>query len=105
MRALPLILISLILLIQQPLWLGKGGWLRVWELDRQLSNQRHGNQALVERNNALTAEVLDLQQGHLAVEERARYQLGMIGEDEIFVQINVPTVREPIPTTTDTAYN
>lgn len=104
MRALPLTLIALILLIQQPLWLGKGGWLRVWELDRQLSNQRHGNDGLADRNNALAAEVQDLQLGHVAIEERARYQLGMIGEDEIFVQINVPKEREPIPTT-NTALN
>lgn len=88
MRVLPFVLLALVLLIQHPLWIGNGGWLRVWELDRQLNNQAQGNDLLANRNNALTAEVQDLQQGHLAVEERARYELGMIGPDEIFVQIN-----------------
>ena len=105
MRVLPLILIALILLIQHPLWLGKGGWLRVWELDRQVSNQRHGNEGLADRNNALAAEVQDLQQGHLAVEERARYELGMIGEDEIFIQINLPSAPDADASTTNTALN
>ncbi len=88
MRALPYVLVALFLMIQHPLWIGKGGWLRVWELDRQLNTQVQGNDLLANRNNALAAEVQDLQQGHHAIEERARYELGMIGPDEIFVQIN-----------------
>lgn len=103
LRVLPLILIGLILLIQHPLWLGNGGWLRVWELDRQLSNQQQGNERLADRNNALAAEVQDLMQGHLAVEERARYELGMIGEDEIFIQINLPADADPGASVTETA--
>jgi cell division protein FtsB len=81
------ILVALIALLQYPLWLGKGGWLRVWDMDRQLAAQRDVNQKLEVRNAGLDAEVRDLKTGLEAVEERARYELGMIKEGEIFVQV------------------
>jgi cell division protein FtsB len=87
MRTLTLVLAGLLLLIQYPLWLGKGGWARVWEHDRQLSAQRAKNEALQARNAALDAEVRDLKQGLEAVEERARFELGMVRPDEVFFQI------------------
>jgi cell division protein FtsB len=81
------ILTALIVLVQYPLWLGKGGWLRVWEVDRQFEAQRAKSEALQVRNQALDAEVRDLKQGMDALEERARYELGMIKSDEVFFQI------------------
>lgn len=87
MRTLAGILGALILLVQFPLWLGKGGWLRVWEVDRQLDAQRARSAQLQVRNQALDAEVRDLKQGLDALEERARYELGMIKSDEVFFQI------------------
>ena len=63
MRLLTLALLALLVLIQYPLWLGKGGWMRVWEVDRQLVTQNKANERLVERNRALEGEVRDLQQG------------------------------------------
>jgi cell division protein FtsB len=86
MRALAAILGALILAIQAPLWLGKGGWLRVWDVDRQLQAQRARNAALEARNANLAAEVKDLKQGLDAIEERARYELGMVKGDEVFFQ-------------------
>ena len=87
MKVLAGILAALILLIQYPLWLGKGGWLRVWDVDRQLDAQQVKSTRLETRNNALAAEVKDLKQGHDAIEERARYELGMVKNDEVFFQI------------------
>ena len=87
MRLLSIVLAALILLLQYPLWLGKGGWLRVWEIDRQVKAQKAGNETLRVRNGALDAEVRDLKQGYEAVEERARYELGMIRQDEIFFHV------------------
>jgi cell division protein FtsB len=80
-------LIALIVLLQHPLWLGKGSWLRVWEVDQQVRAQRETNQKLSMRNAALDAEVRDLKQGLDAIEERARSELGMIKRDEIFFQV------------------
>ncbi|MFM1988549.1 MAG: hypothetical protein RJA99_1506 [Pseudomonadota bacterium] len=95
MRLFFLALVGLLALIQYPLWLGKGGWLRVWELDRQLLAQHQTNARMLERNRALEGEVRDLKQGTVAIEERARYELGMMKPDEIFVQIAEPGTSAP----------
>ena len=87
MRLIALVLATLLLLIQYPLWLGKGGWLRVWDLDKHVTQAQVKNDSLKERNSKLDSEVQDLKTGTGAVEERARFELGMIKKDEIFVQI------------------
>ena len=86
-RALTFVFAGLILLLQYPLWLGKGSWMRVWDLDRQVAAQNTVNDALQRRNNGLDAEVRDLKNGLGAIEERARFELGMIKDDEVFFQI------------------
>ncbi|MBI3145513.1 MAG: cell division protein FtsB [Pseudogulbenkiania sp.] len=91
MRWLTLVLIVLITALQWPLWFGKGSWLRVWQLDKQLQAQRAVNQTLIARNAALDAEVGDLKQGSDAIEERARNELGMIRQGEVFFQLLDPT--------------
>jgi len=73
--------------LQYSLWFGKGGWMKVWDVDRQLQAQRATNHALRIRNASLEAEVGDLKEGLQAVEERARSDLGLTRNDEIFVQI------------------
>jgi len=90
MRILAFTLAAFILLLQYPLWFGKGGWLRVWSLERQVQEQKRTNAALAQRNGALDAEVRDLKQGFEAIEERARYELGLIKQDEIFFQVVRP---------------
>ena len=87
MKLLALALVTLIALLQYPLWLGKGSWLRVWDVDQQLRAQRETNLKLQSRNAALDAEVRDLKQGFDAIEERARSELGMVRQDEIFFQL------------------
>ncbi|MGE5467859.1 MAG: cell division protein FtsB [Ignavibacteria bacterium] len=81
------VLLALIVLLQYPLWLGKGGWLRVWDMQHQLDAQREVNQKLEERNSGLDAEVRDLKSGYEAIEERARFELGLIKDGEVFVQV------------------
>ena len=87
MRLVPFILAAMLVMIQFPLWLGKGGWMRVHEAEQQLASQNRSNADLVARNEKLAAEVRDLKEGAGAVEERARYELGMLKEGELFVQI------------------
>ena len=86
MRALAIALGALIVLIQYPLWFGKGGWLRAWDVDRQVSAQKARNSELERRNAHLAAEVRDLKTGTEAIEERARQELGMVRPDEVFYQ-------------------
>ena len=87
MKALTLIFVILIALLQYPLWLGKGSWLRVWRVNQQVTEQTEQNNIYKQRNDALRAEVRDLKQGNDAVEERARSELGMIKSDEVFYQV------------------
>lgn len=96
MRWLSVALVALLVLLQYPLWLGKGGWLRVWDVDQQLQQQKESNKQLELRNAGLDAEVRDLKQGYDAIEERARFELGMIRQDEIFVQIPEKSAREKV---------
>ncbi len=90
MRGLSWALAVLILLLQYPLWLGKGSWLRVWELEREVSAQKTANLALEARNVQLAAEAQDLHGGYDALEGRARFELGMVRSDEVFIHVIEP---------------
>ncbi len=83
-----LILLTIILLgLQYSLWLGEGSLPRVWALQREIEAMRQGNEAMVEDNRVLAAEVADLKRGGQAIEERARSELGMIKQGEVFYQV------------------
>ena len=103
MRWLAIILVILIVALQYPMWLGKGGWLQVRETDRQLTLQREAGAKLKMRNDALDADVRDLKTGSEAIEERARAELGMIRSDEVFFQVQpggAPPAVTPAPALT-----
>ena len=87
MRLIIYSMFGLLIAIQYPLWLGKGGWLTVYEMERQLKEQKERNQALALRNTKLAGDVADLKTGTRAIEERARAEHGMIKADEQFIQI------------------
>ena len=97
MRWLPILLAALIVALQYPMWLGKGGWLQVREYDRQLAAQRMENEKLKARNDALDADVRDLKTGVEAIEERARSDLGMIRQDEVVFQLQPAKPAAPTP--------
>lgn len=117
MKALTLIFVILIALLQYPLWLGKGSWLRVWNVNQQIDEQKDKNAAFKQRNETLNAEVRDLKQGNAAIEERARSELGMIKQDEVFYQVidqalpakpenQAPVITDPLsPTKADSINN
>ena len=77
----------LLIAIQYPLWIGKGGWLHVYQMDKEVQVQEAKNRELENRNNKITGDVNDLRQGTRAVEERARIEHGMVKESETMVQI------------------
>lgn len=72
MKTVALILVTLIALVQYSLWYGKGGWLEVFELEKQLQDQHQLNQKSQNQNTILEAEIIDLKQGFDAIEELAR---------------------------------
>ena len=77
--------------MQARLWLSDDGFRKTRELRRAVALQRQQNESLRERNVALEAEVLNLKNGRAAAEERARTDLGLIGQHETFYQV-VPAV-------------
>ncbi|MDP2267406.1 MAG: cell division protein FtsB [Thiobacillus sp.] len=86
-RGLTWVLAVAVVLLQYPLWLGEGGWLKVRERAMGIDTQQSLNKRLQARNTGLLAEVDDLKQGRDAIEERARNELGMIAADEWFVRV------------------
>jgi cell division protein FtsB len=86
-QGLTWVLAASIVLLQYPLWLGEGGWLKVREHAHKIDTQQALNQRLQIRNAGLLAELGDLKQGRDAIEERARNELGMIAPDEWFVRV------------------
>ena len=90
MKWLAVTLGVVLLMLQYRLWLSSDGMRNVWQLRSAMTAQQQQNQSLSERNRQLAAEVRDLKQGYAALEERARNDLGMIGNNETFYQV-VPT--------------
>jgi cell division protein FtsB len=87
MKTLYAILGALFISLQYQLWLGEDSVRALNMLEEELAAQQSINAGLAERNQGLEVEVLDLKNGLEAVEERARSELGMIGQDETFYMI------------------
>jgi len=90
MRLVTIALLALLTMVHAELWFGRGGMARVLALSEQLATQRSGNDAARARNAQLAAEVRDLREGLEIVEEKARFELGMVKPDEILVQLTAP---------------
>lgn len=87
MRVTLSLLVFFALLLQAQLWLSESGYGKTHDLRLAVAEQREQNESLRERNAALDAEVLNLKNGQAAAEERARTDLGMIGQRETFYQV------------------
>ena len=87
MKFLAAILVILALLLQYRLWTGKGSIEQIREYQQRVDLLEKQVRGKKERNDAIYAEVLDLKKGQEALEERARYELGMIKKEETFFQV------------------
>jgi cell division protein FtsB len=90
MRILVVALGVILLLLQYRLWISDQGKREVWRLTQAVEAQTAANAGQRERNRQLLAEVTDLKVGLTALEERARSELGMVGNSETFYQIVTP---------------
>jgi len=84
------ILVVLLAISQYKLWFGDYGLLWLKHLKTELAEQQSENDRLIQRNEALNAQLQELKSGEDALEERARSQLGLIKEGEIFIQETTP---------------
>ena len=90
MRVVIALLVLVTLYLQYVLWFTRGGIDDVARLEEAVAEQRAELQRLRERNQALAAEVLDLKQGLEAIEERARSEMGMVKQGELFFRLPDP---------------
>jgi len=91
MKMLWSLMVLVIIGLQFRLWVGNGSFSEVWQLQQRVAEQAEINNGLIERNSRLNAEVLDLKRGFDAIEERARFNLGMIGRNETFYMVVTST--------------
>lgn len=84
MRLFIACLLFILLGLQYKLWLGDGSLLQWWALEGQLAEQQKENKKLLARNRALEADVMELKSGEQALEEQARFELGMVKEGEVY---------------------
>jgi cell division protein FtsB len=104
MRIFAIILGVSLVLLQYRLWVSDQGMREIWRLDQAVDAQKAANVEQRDRNRQLLAEVTDLKVGLAALEERARSELGMVGNNETFYQIVTPaTPAPPAPPTPITA--
>jgi cell division protein FtsB len=93
LKFVALALFAVLAVLQYKLWIADGGVREMRTLRSQVAEQRKENDELRERNKSLSAEVLDLKKGTVAIEERARTDLGMIGSNETFFQVVPPDLK------------
>jgi cell division protein FtsB len=84
------VLVVVLAALQYRLWVGEGSLGEITVLRREIREQQVELERLRERNRALQAEVEDLKRGLGAIEERARSEMGMVREGEVFYQIIEP---------------
>lgn len=94
MKLLIACLVIMLAALQLRLWAGDGGLVQYWRMRAQLDAQQAEMAQLQQRNRQLAAEVLDLQTGTRAIEERARSELGMVGPGETFYQLVEPVAQQ-----------
>ena len=88
LRIIAAVLLVLVLALQYRLWVSPNGMRDLWRTEKAIEAQTQENERLAERNRTLAAEVRDLKEGLEMVEEKARFELGMVRPDEILVQIS-----------------
>ncbi len=86
-RPVPIILLTLLVVLQLQLWFGRGSIPDVWRLRQQVQTQLALNSQAELKLDRMRAELRDLRDGMEMVEERARFEIGMVKPNEIFVQI------------------
>ncbi|RUO57869.1 cell division protein FtsB [Pseudidiomarina insulisalsae] len=87
MRLLKVFLLVLLVALQYRLWFGKNSLPEYWHLQEDVARQEQTNQKLRQRNQVLIADIEDLREGEVALEERARNELGLIKQDETFFRL------------------
>lgn len=82
----PVVLLTLLAMLHAQLWQGRGSIPYVQEMRQKITVQKEANTKALAENQRLLSEIKDLKEGLDMVEEKARSELGMVKQGEIFVQ-------------------
>jgi cell division protein FtsB len=86
-KKIAFVLLVLLIWLQYKVWLQDGGIPEILQLQGELEQVKTEVDTLQERNASLDAEVKDLKKGLDAIEERARSEMGMIKQGEVYYQV------------------
>lgn len=86
MRIIVILLIIVLLGLQYKLWIGDGSMTQWLRLEQKLDAQQQKNKQMLARNQVIDADIAELKSGEQALEEQARFELGMIKEGEVYYQ-------------------
>ena len=86
MRTMFIILLIALFALQYKLWLSDGNILEWKKLEKTLAVHLQENEKAARRNHAMEADIMELKNGEQALEEQARYELGMIKKNEVYYQ-------------------
>ena len=90
MKTIAFVLLALVFWLQYKIWLQDGGIPEILQLEQEIEEFHSEVKSLKERNASLDAEVKDLKKGFDAIEERARSEMGMLKEGEVYYQVIEP---------------
>ncbi|UAJ64780.1 cell division protein FtsB [Candidatus Schneideria nysicola] len=94
MNITSLLLLIILILLQYSLWLNKNGIYDYYSIKNSIIERKNNNEKIKIRNNNLYREINILKKEEEAIEERARYDLGMIKSNEIFYRLVLEKSRE-----------
>lgn len=87
MRMIVVFLLVALLGLQCKLWIGDGSIAQWLLLEKKVVAQEEENKKLAARNHAIEADIAELKSGDQALEEQARFELGMVKEGETYYQV------------------
>lgn len=87
MRAIITCLFIMLIFLQYKLWLGNGSVLQWIHLEKKLLAQINENYKIEQKNAVITTEINDLKHDAQTIEELARYELGMVKNNETYYQV------------------
>ena len=86
MRSIGIFLIILFIGLQYKLWVGDDRITQWAHLEEKIAQQEKTNELLIAQNHAIEADIIELKSGDQALEEQARFGMGMIKNGEVFYQ-------------------
>lgn len=90
LRGTTILLLVMFCLLEARFWFGSDSVLQVMKLKKALVAQQEENARLQARNDEISKQIASLKLSPTAIEEQARYELGLVKRGEKYYQIVEP---------------